>query len=308
MFFSRRHDPLDVRVGEVFDREALRVLERVVAVVALGVGGRLVVDDAVGLGGHRVEMLGEGRPVHRREEVVGHHEAVGVAVVGRERIAVVLRVAGHVLAQRDAVEAVHLPAVDRQQAWVEGVAQVVRDDLRRRRERHRLGAVQRGAVHRPAFGGTVDPGVLPEVVVEAPVLLDHEHDVLDGVLARHDHAYVVVPAVAAPVVLPAPGGLATCLFRGIAAGPQEPHQANDEDQHERREHPPPGDLLPRRPAWSCGTDGGTLGLHDGAKSTRRSALQRGRSARHPAAPAPPRTGWFRRDCAPGGGRPIPPRR
>ena len=110
------HDALDVGLGEIFEREPLRELRVVVAVVALDVRGRLVVDDAIALGRHGVQVLGEGRAVHRGEEVVRDHEPVGVGPVGRQRVAVVLRVAGQVLAERDAVEAVHLAAVDGEQA------------------------------------------------------------------------------------------------------------------------------------------------------------------------------------------------
>ena len=120
------HDALDVIGGEVLERESLRELGVVVAVVPFDVRRRLVVDDAVALGRDRVEVLGERRAVHRREEVVGDHEAVGIRPVRRQGIAVVLGVSGEVLAERDAVEAVHLAAVDREQTRVERVAQVVR--------------------------------------------------------------------------------------------------------------------------------------------------------------------------------------
>ncbi len=238
------HDPLDVGVGEVLEREPLRVLLRVVAVVALGVGGRLVVDDPVGLRRHRVQVLGERRAEHRREEPVGHHEPVRVRPVGGERIAIVLDVSGEVLAQRDAVVAVHLAAVDREQSRIERVPEVVGHDLRRVLQRDGLGVLQGRAVQRAALRGAVDARIATEVVIEAPVLLDHENDVLDRVLAGHDHADPVPPVTSAAVaVLTAAGRPAAGLLGPVVPGPHEPHQRHDEHQHGRGERATASDVL-----------------------------------------------------------------
>src|SRR5262249_18307243 len=92
-----------------------------------------------------------------------------------------LRVPGEVLPVEDPVEAVHLAAVDRQEPGAEAVFDVVWRDVDPGLQRDGLGL----AVHPDLPGGrAVRTGVLPEEIIEAPVLVDDEDDVFDGVLAR----------------------------------------------------------------------------------------------------------------------------
>ena len=174
--------------GEILDWEALRELGVVVAIVALDVRRGLVVDDAVGLRRDRVEVLRERRAVHRREEVIREDEPVRVGPVARQCGSRVLRVSDHVLAERDAVVAVHLAAVDRVQPGRERMAEIVRKDRWCFRQGYgrtvfeRAGAAVRD---RAAFAGALGTRIRPEVVVERPVLLHQEDHVLDRSVTIH---------------------------------------------------------------------------------------------------------------------------
>ena len=176
----KTHDGMDVVFRKTLDREAFRVFGRVIAIVARVVGGRLVVDDPVRLCGHGVEVLGEGGSEHRREEAVGQHEAIGEAPIHGQRAPVELRIAREVVPERHTVEPVHLAAIDRDQPWIERVAEVVRVDVGRRGERDgRAGRQVVVTLQRLADGRAVGARVLAEVVVERVVLLDQEDHVLD---------------------------------------------------------------------------------------------------------------------------------
>src|SRR6185295_3975313 len=97
-----------------------------------------------------------------------------------------LGVAHYVLAQRDAVETVHLAAVDRVETGRERVAEVVRQDRRGLGEGHGRTVLERtgaAVLDRAALGRALVPRVLPEIVVEGPVLLDQEDHMLDRVLS-----------------------------------------------------------------------------------------------------------------------------
>ena len=175
-----------------------RVLRGIVAVAARMVDGGLVVDDAIRLSGDGIQVLRERGPVHRREEVVGQDESVGVRPVVRDARPVVVVIPRHVLARADDVESVHRAAVDRVQARREPVRDVVRLDVGGLRQLvvrpWRADAVR--ARQRPTGRTSHGAGVGREVVVEGPVLLDQEDDVLDGAVGAHD---AVVPAVTVPV-------------------------------------------------------------------------------------------------------------
>ena len=205
---SSRHDLVLVLPGLAGD-EPRRALGRVVAVVPLVIGGGLVVDDEVRLGGDRVQVLGQRGTIHRREEVVGQDEPVGVRPVVRDPVAIEIGVPGHVgavqvgvLRLRDRavhpVEAVHLAAVDRREAAAEAVRQVVRIDVGPLGEPDDRAVVAPvlGAPDRAALGRTVGTRVRREVVVERPVLLDDEHDVLDRRLAGDDRLAAVARGAA----------------------------------------------------------------------------------------------------------------
>ncbi len=124
------HDLLLLRVGEVV-AEMRRELGGVVAVAPRVIGRALVVHDPLRLRRHGVEVLRERRPEHRREEVVGQHEPIGICPIVRKAGSIEVGVARHVLARSDDVEAVHRAAVDRVQTRREPVRDVVG---RRRRE------------------------------------------------------------------------------------------------------------------------------------------------------------------------------
>ena len=266
------HDVLLVGVGQRL-LEVGDALGRVVAVVRLAAGVGLVVDDLVRVGRHRVQVLRERRPVHRREEVVGQHVAVGVLPVGRDAPAPLLhrvrvlcrrdlarvverRVPGEVRALADDVVAVHPAAVDRVQPRGEPVCDVVRLHVVAGPQRHgraEARAVLRAAraVRGLALGGAVRAvPVRPEVVVERAVLLDQEDHVLDGGLPGLDHCGLR----AAPVrrsLRPAVAGrtcgagavrraVALPLVRAAteerhpaAHGDRGDHHHDDDERHER---------------------------------------------------------------------------
>ncbi len=155
-------------LGPVHLREREGRLERVVAELPLAraeLPRALVVDETIGLGGERPQVLDPGRPVDRAEEPVGKDEAVGVGPVVRD-------VGPRVRHVGAGGEAVHRPAVDPGDPVGEAVT-VVRLRVLRAPEPHGL-AVARGALRR-----AVGPRVAAEQVVVRPVLLDQEHDVLD---------------------------------------------------------------------------------------------------------------------------------
>src|SRR5580765_7539403 len=115
--------------------------------------------------------------------MVREHEAVRVLVVVGYLRPAELGVPGEVFRVQDAVEAVHLAAVDRQEPGHEAVLDVVRRDVDPGLQRDGLGL----AVDPDLAGGrAVRTGVLPEEVIEAPVLVHDEDDVLDRVLAREE--------------------------------------------------------------------------------------------------------------------------
>src|SRR4029453_18640595 len=102
------------------------------------------------------------------------------------------------------VEPVHLAVVDRRQAAPEAVRQVVWIDvgaLGELDDRTVVAPVLR-ALDRPALRRALGAGVGREVVVERPVLLDDEDDVLDRRLAGDDRPVTVAggPAGARPTV------------------------------------------------------------------------------------------------------------
>ena len=184
-------DLADLRRSQVLV-ERRRVLGGVVAHLGRAVRAvdvLRVVDDPVVLRSDRVHVFRRGRPVHRREEVVGQDEVIGVGpIVGHLRAAELV-VAGEVRAIKDRVEPVHLPAVDGEDPRVEPVRDVVGLDVRRAVQRDRDGLALR--VQPVAHRGPVGARVRPEIVVEGAVLLDDEHDVLQGDV-RHGRPIPVV--------------------------------------------------------------------------------------------------------------------
>src|SRR5687768_5904675 len=160
-----------------------------------------------------------------------------------------LRVTHQILAEGDAVVAVHLAAVDRVQTGREGVAEVVREHGRS------LGQRDDGSVFEPArpavrdraaFGGPLGSRVGSEVVIEGPVLFHEEDHVLDRVVAvgwfrRSGRSLGRIIA----------GG----VLSSFAAGgwPELPHQQGNEYANERSEglstltHPAPAHWSDDRP-------------------------------------------------------------
>ena len=150
---------------------------RAVRIIAIPTGEvrvmGLVVHDPERARGDRVEVLGERRSVLRGEQVVGEHEPVGVVPVVGEASAVELRVSLQLLTAEDRVESVHPPAVDREQAGPIPVRDRCRHHIRRGPQRDRR------SVQELPDGRPVGTRVLPEIVIERPVLLHDEDHVLD---------------------------------------------------------------------------------------------------------------------------------
>ena len=202
-------DLLLVGAREGAERE--RSLERIVAELALAdaeLAGSSVVDEPVGLCRERPQVLDPGRPVDRAEELVGQGEVLRVGPVVRDLVLVELHVA-------DIGEAVHLAAVDRRDAVGEAVpggeAAVGRPFERHGRPVACL-----------AGRRAVRTGERAEVVVERPVLFDHEHDVFD-LAAREGDERRVARGRGRHV-----GGLARIEHGGHAAAATA--RAGDEDR------------------------------------------------------------------------------
>ena len=105
--------------------------------------------------------------------MVGEHEPVRVIEIVGDGRAVELRIPLQLLAPEDRVESIHPPAVDREQAGPVPV---------RDRCRHHVGGGRqrdRRPVQELPHGRPVGARVLPEVVIEGPVLLHDEDHVLD---------------------------------------------------------------------------------------------------------------------------------
>ena len=127
---------------------------------------------AARLRGDRVEMVGERRALRAREEVVPQDVRRGPVPVVRQILGLELRVRVFVRRLADRGEPVHLALVPGLERAVVAVADVHVEAVDRRRERPRF------ALIRPDRHA-VRAREQPEHVVERPVLLDYEDDVLD---------------------------------------------------------------------------------------------------------------------------------
>jgi hypothetical protein len=118
-------------------------------------------------------MIREARTLERGEKLVTEHEIPRVREVIGKILLGVLRVGQQILSARDEVELIHGTPIDGLHRGLVGMVDIVRRDIRGRTERdHRARGqyASRRAVH---------AGERAEIVVERPVFLDDEDDVLD---------------------------------------------------------------------------------------------------------------------------------